>query len=158
MVGAVNAWTTKVIIRDIPERDCKPAPTAPIHAGISVELITHLHVPVFYTIDSLETMNIKKLESYTPVEMALIGAWIAIAIGVVFILLVFSINQPVSCEECDARNNACRDFARHVDGLSVGMCVAYLETNPDSTGRQMLDHYSIQTFDDILDGPVVPGS
>ena len=75
---------------------------------------------------------------------------------VVFLVVAVSAPFMMFPTEPDPRHVACHDFAKHMDGLSVEMCVDYLETNPDSTGRQMLDHYSIRLLDDILDEPVVP--
>ena len=75
--------------------------------------------------------------------------------GVVFCVMVASMVFIMFPQEPDPHRDACHDFAKHVDGLSVGMCIDYLETNPDSTGMQMLDHYSLRSFHDILTGPVV---
>ena len=72
---------------------------------------------------------------------------------VAWVILIVVLSYP--CEECDAHYYMCHDFSKHVDGLSFNMCMDYLETNPDSTERQMLNHYSIPTLDYILDGPVV---
>ena len=53
-------------------------------------------------------------------------------------------------------HDACEDLNNRPFGIVLWQCADGMEANTEVTGRQLLDHYSIPTVDEMLSEQIVP--
>ena len=88
-------------------------------------------------------------------------AFIAVGFVTVLVLIGYMSLYIKYPEEFSEYSDACGDLKHHSKKPTsfVAWCVNYLETNPDTTGQEVLDRHTewrIQERDKLLTEPVTP--